>query len=73
MKAAVTRMTNAALEHCPSCGLTGTAALLGEQQAAVARQSWRHSVCGHVLMFRPGKPLARVGLPSVRTQISAMY
>ena len=67
MKAAVTRMTNAALDHCPSCGLTGTAALLGEQQAAVARQIWRHSVCGHVLCYRPTVPNPRIGLPSVRT------
>jgi len=69
VKAAVTRMTNAALGHCPSCGLTGTAALLGEQQAAMARQIWRHSVCGHVLCYRPGKSVTRVPLPSVRARV----
>lgn len=53
MKRAVIRALREAELHCPHCGLTANAALLGEREAATARQVWRHGVCGHVLMYRP--------------------
>jgi len=64
MKRDVVRSRLRMLDSCEQCGLSGSAALYGEQQAAVARQVWRHSVCGHVLCYRPARPLEQVRLPS---------
>jgi len=65
MKRDVVRSRLRLLDSCEQCGLSGSAALYGEQQAAVARQVWRHSVCGHVICYRPNRPVELIRLPSV--------
>lgn len=55
--------------HCVSCGITGTEAVLAEQQVAVLPRVsiYRHPACNHVVLYRSS------GAPILPQQAEAIY